>query len=38
MSELVKKDFKYEDWNNGYSNYALEQLTWNVASLNTPIK
>lgn len=37
MGELVKKVFDYNTWNGGYSDNALQQLIWNVASKVTPI-
>ena len=37
LGELVRKDFDYNSWYNGNTDYALQQLTWNVCSAITPI-
>lgn len=37
LGELVKKDFDYNSWYKGNTDYALQQLNWNVCSAITPI-
>lgn len=37
MGEIIKKDFDYDNWNGGISEYALQQLTWNVCSSSTDL-
>lgn len=37
LGELVRRDFDYTTWNGGTSDFALQQLVWNVASHPTPI-
>lgn len=32
LGEIVKKDFNYNEWYNGISDYALQQINWNVCS------
>jgi hypothetical protein len=32
LGEIVKKDFNYNEWYNGVSDYALQQINWNVCS------
>lgn len=32
LGELVKKHFDYSSWNGGTSDYALQQLNWNICS------
>lgn len=37
LGELVRKDFDYNSWYNGNTDYALQQLNWNVCSEITPV-
>ena len=37
MGEIIKKDFDYDNWNGGISEYALQQLTWNICSSSTDL-
>ena len=37
LGELVRKDFDYNNWYNGNTDYSLQQLNWNICSAITPI-
>ena len=38
LGELVKTDFDYNNWYGGNTDYALQQINWNVCSHITPIR